>query len=52
VITSDFLLQPEGLCLNAWEKNQFQTEYGPVGCFGIPVELEEEDVCALDDDDD
>ena len=51
VITGDFLLQPEGLCLNAWEKNQFQTEYGPVGCFGIPVELEEKDVCALDDDD-
>jgi len=51
VVTGEFLLQPEDLCMNTWEKNQFQTEFGPPGCFGIPVELDEHDVCALDYDD-
>ena len=41
---------PDGMCRNTWEKNQFQTEIGVAGCIGIPVELDEEDVCALDDD--
>jgi len=50
VVTGDVLFQPEGLCLNTWEKNQFLWGYGPEGCFGIPVELDEDDVCALDDD--
>jgi parallel beta-helix repeat protein len=49
--TGEFLLQPEDLCMNTWEKNQFQTEFGPPGCFGIPVELDDHDVCALDYDD-
>jgi parallel beta-helix repeat protein len=49
--TGKFLLQPEDLCMNTWEKNQFQTEFGPPGCFGIPVELDDHDVCALDYDD-
>lgn len=48
---SDLLLNPDAICKNTWEKNQFQTEHGLPGCIGIPVELEEEDVCALDDDD-
>jgi len=52
VVTGDFLIHPEGLCPNTWEKNQFQTDFGSPGCFGIPVELEEGDVCALGDDDD
>jgi parallel beta-helix repeat protein len=52
LVTGDWLIQPEDLCMNTWEKNQFQTEYGPAGCFGIPVELDEKDVCALDDHDD
>lgn len=52
VVTQDVLLHPEGFCMNTWEKNQFQTEIGPAGCFGIPVELEEKDVCALDNDHD
>jgi parallel beta-helix repeat protein len=50
----NLLLNPDGICRNTWEKNQFQTELGPggpPGCFGIPVELNEKDVCALDDDD-
>jgi parallel beta-helix repeat protein len=46
------LPNPDGICRNTWEKNQFQTEHGPVGCFGIPVELDEKDVCALHDDHD
>ena len=45
------LINPDGICRNTWEKNQFQTEIGVAGCIGIPVELEEDDVCALDDDD-
>ena len=52
LLTGDILLQPDDLCMNAWEKNQFQTEVGPAGCFGTPVELIEKDVCALDDDHD
>jgi parallel beta-helix repeat protein len=51
VVTEDLLVHPENLCMNTWENNQFQTEFGPTGCFGIPVELDEKDVCALDDDD-
>ena len=46
----NLLLNPDGICRNTWEKNQFQTEIGVTGCIGIPVELEEKDVCALDDD--
>jgi parallel beta-helix repeat protein len=46
------LPNPDGICRNTWEKNQFDTELGPVGCFGIPVELDEKDVCALHDDHD
>ncbi len=49
----DLLLRhnPDGICRNTWEKNQFQTELGVAGCIGTPVELDEKDVCALDDDD-
>jgi len=50
LVTGEVQLHPEDICQNTWEKNQFQTEIGPAGCFGIPVELEEKDVCALDDD--
>jgi len=46
----DLLLNPDGICRNTWEKNRFQTEIGVAGCIGIPVELDEKDVCALDDD--
>jgi parallel beta-helix repeat protein len=52
VVTGDLLVHPEDLCMNTWEKNQFQTEFGPPGCFGIPVELDEKDVCALHEDHD
>jgi parallel beta-helix repeat protein len=51
LVTGEVQLHPEDLCQNTWEKNQFQTEFGPPGCFGIPVELDKKDVCALDDDD-
>jgi parallel beta-helix repeat protein len=50
-VTGDLLIHPEDLCMNTWEKNQFRTELGPPGCFGIPVELDDHDVCALDYDD-
>jgi len=49
---SDLLLNPDGICRNTWEKNQFQTETGLPGCIGMPVVLDEKDVCALDDDHD
>jgi parallel beta-helix repeat protein len=49
---SELLLNPDGVCRNTWEKNQFETEIGLPGCIGTPVELDEEDVCALDNDDD
>ena len=49
---SEILLNPDGICRNTWENNQFQTELGVLGCFGTPVELDEKDVCALDDDHD
>ena len=45
------LLNPDGMCSNTWEKNQFETEFGPPGCFGVPYELKDKDVCALDYDD-
>jgi len=47
--TEDFLLHPNDICMNTWDKNQFGVGYGPTDCFGVPIELE--DVCALDDDD-
>ena len=52
VVTGDSLVHPDGICRNTWEKNQFETALGPTGCFGVPVELDDDDVCALDDDDD
>ena len=42
------LLNPDGVCRNSWEKNQFGTEIGIPGCIGAPVVLDEKDVCALD----
>jgi len=50
-VTGEFLLHPDGTCLNSWEKNQYGTQLGPVGCIGTSVELDDDDVCALDDDD-
>jgi parallel beta-helix repeat protein len=42
----------EGLgCQNIWRKNDYVTSYGPTDCFAPPVTLDDEDVCALDDDD-
>ena len=50
--TWEFLLHPEGKCMNTWVKNQFGPDTrGPDGCFGTPVMLDDDDVCALDDDD-
>ena len=43
---------PDGECRNRWLKNQFTTSWGPDDCIGWSVELDDDDVCALDDDDD
>lgn len=49
--TGGLLPHPEDLCMNTWKKNQFgPAVFGPDGCFGVPVVLDEDDVCALDDD--
>jgi parallel beta-helix repeat protein len=45
---SELLLNPDGVCRNNWQKNQFQTEIGLPGCIGDSVVLDEDDVCALD----
>ena len=49
--TEDIFVHPDDTCRNAWMKNQFVTEMGPSNCIGLPVELDEDDVCALDADD-
>jgi hypothetical protein len=49
--TGEIYVDPSDTCQNAWMKNQFVTEMGPSNCIGLPVELDEADVCALDDDD-
>ena len=51
VVTGENSLHPDGTCFNTWEKNQFGTQFAPDGCIGFPVELDDDDVCALDDDD-
>lgn len=49
---ADLLVNPDGICRNTWEKNQFGTGLGVPGCIGASVVLDEKDVCALHDDDD
>lgn len=48
----NLFVDPDGMCLNTWEKNQFGTELGVPACIGASVVLDEADVCALHDDDD
>jgi len=48
----NLLPNPSGECKNTWEMNQFGSEIGVPGCIGVPVVLDEKDVCALDDDHD
>ncbi len=48
----NLLPNPDGICRNSWEKNQFGTEIGVPGCIGTSVVLDEKDVCALNDDHD
>ena len=43
---------PDGMCRNRWIENQYVTSWGPDNCIGPSVELDEDDVCALDDDKD
>jgi parallel beta-helix repeat protein len=39
-------------CRNTWIDNEFVTELGPEMCIGVPAQLDDDDVCALDDDGD
>jgi len=49
--TGDVYVDPGDTCQNSWMNNQFGFEMGPSNCIGLPVELDEDDVCALDADD-
>ena len=50
-VSEDFVVPEDAQCLNSWEKNQYSTWMGPENCVAPPVELDDDDVCALDDDD-
>ena len=50
VAVDDAYVAPGATCQNTWMSNQFGSELGPSDCIGISVELDEDDVCALDDD--
>ena len=50
VAVGDAYVRPGATCQNAWMNNQFGSELGPSDCIGFSVELDEDDVCALDDD--
>ena len=48
----DVLLHPDDTCMNDWVNNQFGPPLvGPDGCFRTSDMLDDDDVCALDDDD-
>jgi len=49
--TDFYPLDPDGNCWNSWHHNQYGFGYAPPGCMGPPMMLDEDDVCALDDDD-
>jgi hypothetical protein len=48
--TGEIYVDPSDTCQNSWMNNQFGSELGPSDCIGASVELDEDDVCALDDD--
>jgi parallel beta-helix repeat protein len=52
LLTGDIITHPDDMCRNTWFENQFYSSFGPDGCIGYRVELDEDDVCALDDDGD
>ncbi|MEJ2123178.1 MAG: hypothetical protein P8Z76_21350, partial [Alphaproteobacteria bacterium] len=41
----------EEICRNTWKDNGYVSELIPALCFSVPGELEDENVCALEDDD-
>lgn len=47
-----FVVEDGAACQNIWKKNQFVSHVGPLDCIGPPVELDDDEICALDDDDD
>ena len=53
LFNGDVLPHPDASCMNRWVKNQYESPvFGPDGCFGTPMNLDDDDVCALDDDSD
>jgi len=49
LVTEDILPNPEDTCMNNWVNNQHgPLVFGPDGCFGESVMLDQDDVCALD----
>jgi hypothetical protein len=50
--TWEFFLVDGADCENTWKKNMFDTQFGPDNCIGEPVLLDNEDVCALDEEHD
>jgi len=47
----DVYPHPDDICLNTWEKNQYDESTGSTGCIAASVVLDEDDVCAFDYDD-
>jgi len=47
----DFAVLEDAQCQNRWKNNQYSTWISPENCIAPPVELDDDDVCALDDDD-
>lgn len=50
LVTFDIYSDPDDICHNTWIENQFHSSFGPNDCIGYRVELDENDVCAFDDD--
>ncbi len=48
----DLVASEDAPCKNDWRANQYVTQVGPLDCIAMSVELDEDDICALDDDDD
>jgi parallel beta-helix repeat protein len=47
---TDGSVEVEEPCRNTWQNNEFVSQLGPDMCIGTPIELNEDDVCAFDED--
>ncbi len=50
--TGQVSLADDAQCENIWRKNQYVSWFGPENCVAPPVFLDDDDVCALGNDDD